>query len=187
MHPINKNNFGPTGLVVEFYNGTSAVTGHILKQMGSARFLCTDGTNEAVCLLAQTQAEADTITEGFCTIVHAGKNVRAIFSKAVITVDGERLLWGADEVAPTVANAIPDQTATANGAFSYVIPANTFADANGGELTLSMDAVAGFEFDADTNTVSSDDVGAARTVTITITATDGAGLSVSDSFDIVIS
>ena len=40
--------------------------------------------------------------------------------------------------APTVANAIPDQEATAGAAFEYVVPANTFSDANPGDtLTYS--------------------------------------------------
>lgn len=188
MHPINKKHFGPSGLDVEFYNGTSAVSGHIVKQMGTHRFLCSDGSNEAVCVLAQTQEDADTITEGFCTIVHAGQNVRAIYSKVLVTIDGDRLAWGDDEAAPTVANAIPDQAASANDEFIFVIPADTFADTNGVEtLTLSMADEAGFEFDAATATITSDDVGTARTVTFTITATDNSGLSVSDSFDLVIS
>ena len=40
---------------------------------------------------------------------------------------------------PTVANAIPDQSATAGTAFSYVFPANTFSDADTGD-TLSYTA-----------------------------------------------
>ena len=40
---------------------------------------------------------------------------------------------------PTVANAIPDQSATAGTAFSYAFPANTFSDADTGD-TLSYTA-----------------------------------------------
>ena len=37
--------------------------------------------------------------------------------------------------APTVANAIPDQHATAGTAFNYTFPSNTFTDANNDGLT----------------------------------------------------
>ena len=45
----------------------------------------------------------------------------------------------AANTAPTVANAIPDQAATAGTAFSYAFPANTFSDADTGD-TLSYTA-----------------------------------------------
>ena len=43
---------------------------------------------------------------------------------------------------PTVANAIPDQTATVNTSFSYAFPANTFSDADSGD-TLTYTATQG--------------------------------------------
>ena len=42
-----------------------------------------------------------------------------------------------DTAAPTVANAIPDQTATAGTAFGYQFPASTFDDADGDTLTYA--------------------------------------------------
>ena len=95
--------------------------------------------------------------------------------------------------APTVANTIPDQTATAGTAFSYVFPANTFSDADTSDtLTYTATKAAGTDlplwlaFAASTRTFSGTptDVG---TVSVKVTASDGNGGSVSDTFDITVS
>ena len=95
---------------------------------------------------------------------------------------------------PTVANAIPDQSATAGTAFSYVFPANTFSDADTGD-TLSYtatktDATAlptWLAFAAGTRTFSGTPQAAdAGTVSVKVTASDGNGGSVSDTFDITV-
>ena len=94
---------------------------------------------------------------------------------------------------PTVANAIPDQGATAGAAFAYQFPANTFDDVD--DATLAYAAVADGEgglpswlgFDAGTRTFSgtpaSTDVG---TVTVKVTASDDDGASASDAFVITV-
>src|SRR5690606_38707516 len=62
--------------------------------------------------------------------------------------------------APVVAKPIADQTATEKAAFSLVIPANTFSDADGDSLTLSVTRADGsalpswLSFDAATRTLS---------------------------------
>ncbi|MCY4054779.1 MAG: fibronectin type III domain-containing protein [Cyanobacteria bacterium MAG CAR4_bin_6] len=93
--------------------------------------------------------------------------------------------------APTVANAIPDQTATAGAAFSYTFPADTFKDT---DSTLTYKATkqngtalpAWLSFNATTRTFSGtpdgNDVGR---LTVKVTATDGAN-DVSDSFEIIV-
>ncbi|MCY4174061.1 MAG: putative Ig domain-containing protein, partial [Cyanobacteria bacterium MAG CAR3_bin_5] len=93
--------------------------------------------------------------------------------------------------APTVANAIPDQTATAGAAFSYTFPADTFKDT---DSTLTYKATkqngtalpAWLSFNATTRTFSGtpdgNDVGR---LTVKVTATDGAN-DVSDSFGIIV-
>ena len=95
---------------------------------------------------------------------------------------------------PTVATAIPDQTATVGTAFSYVFPANTFSDADTGD-TLSYtatktDATAlptWLSFAAGTRTFSGTPQAAdAGTVSVEVTASDGNGGSVSDTFDITV-
>ena len=95
---------------------------------------------------------------------------------------------------PTVANAIPDQSATAGTAFSYVFPANTFSDADTGD-TLSYTATktdgtalpTWLAFTAGTRTFAGTPQAAdAGTVAVKVTASDGNGGSVSDAFDITV-
>ena len=95
---------------------------------------------------------------------------------------------------PTVANAIPDQSAPAGTAFSYAFPANTFSDADSDALTYTATKADGtalpswLSFTGDTRTFAgtpaAGDVG---TVTVKVTASDGNGGSVSDEFDILVS
>ncbi len=97
--------------------------------------------------------------------------------------------------APTVANTIPDRSATAGTAFSYAFPANTFSDADTGDtLTYAATKADGatlptwLTFAAGTRTFSGTpqtaDVG---TVSVKVTASDGNGGSGSDDFDIMVS
>ena len=95
---------------------------------------------------------------------------------------------------PTVATAIPDQSATAGTAFSYAFPANTFSDADTGD-TLSYTATktddtalpTWLAFAAGTRTFSGTPQAAdAGTVAVKVTASDGNGGSVSDTFDITV-
>ena len=96
--------------------------------------------------------------------------------------------------APTVANPIPDQTATEDVAFSYALPAYTFNDVDVGDsLTYAATLVGGsplpgwLAFDADmrrfSGTPANADVGV---ITVTVTATDQEGASAADSFDITV-
>ena len=95
---------------------------------------------------------------------------------------------------PTVATAIPDQSATAGTAFSYAFPANTFSDADTGD-TLSYTATKAdgtalptwLAFTAGTRTFSGTPQAAdTGTVSVKVTASDGNGGSVSDTFDITV-
>ena len=75
--------------------------------------------------------------------------------------------------APTVANAIPNQSATAGIAFSYMIPANTFTDAETpNQLTLSVNGLPnGLMFTAPA-TISGTPSMSPATSMVTVTATD---------------
>lgn len=94
--------------------------------------------------------------------------------------------------APTVANAIPDQSATAGMDFSYTFPANTFNDSDNDALTYTAaqsddtDLPAWLTFNATTRTFSGEpeesDVG---TLMVKVTASDSSD-SVSDTFDLVV-
>ena len=95
--------------------------------------------------------------------------------------------------APTVATAIPDQTATTGAAFSYAFPAATFTDADSDTLTytatLADDTAlpTWLTFSAATRAFSGTPQTAdAGTVSVKVTASDGSD-SVSDTFDIVVS
>jgi subtilisin-like proprotein convertase family protein/subtilisin family serine protease len=94
--------------------------------------------------------------------------------------------------APTVANAIPDQTATEDAAFSFQFAANTFADVDAGDaLTYTAQLAAGgalpawLTFDPGTRTFSgtpgNDDVG---TVAVRVIASDTSAETVAADFDI---
>ena len=96
--------------------------------------------------------------------------------------------------APTVSNAIPDQSATAGEAFSYAFPENTFSDVDTG-ATLSYTATqadgtalpAWLTFAGNTRTFAGTPQAAdAGTVSVRVTASDGNGGSVSDEFDITV-
>ena len=96
--------------------------------------------------------------------------------------------------APTVATAIPNQTAPVGTALNYAFPPNTFNDADSNTLTytaMKADNAAlptWLSFTANTRTFSGTpqvtDVG---TVAVKVTASDGNGGSVSDEFDITVS
>ena len=96
--------------------------------------------------------------------------------------------------APTVANQIPNQTATAGTAFSYTFPANTFSDADNDALTYTAaksDDTAlptWLSFDAVTLTFSgTPQSGDTGTLSVKVTADDRNGGTASDTFDIVVS
>ena len=96
--------------------------------------------------------------------------------------------------APTVANMIPDQSATVDTGFSFNVPANTFSDADGDTLTyratkaddMALPVWLTFNPDARTfsGTPTSTDTG---TLMVKVTASDGNGGSISDTFNIMVS
>ena len=120
--------------------------------------------------------------------------VTATDSTGALVSDTFDLVIANTNDAPTLANAIADQNATEDTAFSFTFAADTFADVDLGD-TLSYTATlvggaalpAWLSFDAATRTFSgtpaNDDVG---TLSLTVTATDSAGAQVSDTFDLAI-
>ena len=95
--------------------------------------------------------------------------------------------------APTVANAIPDQSATPGTAFSFAFAANAFADADNDGLTYAAAQADGtalpswLTFTAGTRAFSGTPAAAdSGTVTVRVTASDGNGGSVSDDFTITV-
>ena len=95
--------------------------------------------------------------------------------------------------APTVANPIPNQAATAGTGFSYQFPLNTFADAQGDALTYTATKADGNDlptwlgFTGSTRTFAGTPQAAdVETLAVKVTASDGTA-SVSDEFNIEVS
>ncbi|MBH0203087.1 MAG: hypothetical protein HP496_12540 [Nitrospira sp.] len=98
--------------------------------------------------------------------------------------------------APTVANAIADQTVLEDTAFSFTVPVNTFADqdvGHGDTLTYSATLADGsplptwLSFDAATCTFSGTPVNAdVGSLNVTVTAADGGTLAVFDTFALTV-
>jgi hypothetical protein len=104
MKPISNVNFGNTsGAIKMTYNdGTSVVDGFVVKQIGSARFVCAPVANAAAqttVLLAQTTAVASALTEGYGTIKgstfgsNAVQYVSTIHSATCVTTEGLSFVW----------------------------------------------------------------------------------------------
>ena len=105
--PLNKRFFGePTAggneIKVQFYNGTASVNGWIVKQLGSKKFRCTDGTAVKDCFLVdKSAADADTpaaLVAGEMTITvkdDAGalKQVTKIAGRKVTLDTGTTIAW----------------------------------------------------------------------------------------------
>ena len=102
--PLNKRYFksaaaGPgTGneIKVQFHNGTGSVAGWIVKQTGSKRFKCTDGTNTKTCYLVD-KASGDLLA-GEMTITvknDAGtaKRVKKLAGRKLTLADGTISFW----------------------------------------------------------------------------------------------
>ncbi len=96
--------------------------------------------------------------------------------------------------APTLANALLDQNATPDAAFSFQFAADAFVDVDAGDsLTYSATLADGsalpgwLSFDATTRTFSgTPSTGDVGTLSVKVTATDTSTASVSDEFDIVV-
>ena len=105
--PLNKRYFGtPTAggseIKVQFHNGTGSVNGWIVKQIGSKKFRCSDGTVERDCFLVdKSAADGNTpaaVTAGEMTITvsdndGALKQVTKIAGRKVTIDTGETIAW----------------------------------------------------------------------------------------------
>ena len=105
--PLNKRFFGPptadgNEIKVQFHNGTGSVNGWIVKQLGSKKFRCTDGTAVRDCFLVdKSAADGDTpaaVVAGEMTITvkdDAGalKQVTKISGRMVTLDSGDKIAW----------------------------------------------------------------------------------------------
>jgi len=98
--PLNKRYFGtPTAggdeIKVQFYNGTASVPGWIVKQKGSKRFVCTDGSVEATCVLTDAAAAALTAGQMSITVDDGGtaRQVTKIAGRKATMDNGLTTAW----------------------------------------------------------------------------------------------
>ena len=98
--PLNKRYFGePTAggneIKVQFHNGTSSVPGWIVKQLGSKKFRCTDGTATQDCVLTDAAAAALTAGQMSITVDDGGtaRQVTKIAAHMVTMDNGSRINW----------------------------------------------------------------------------------------------
>ena len=99
--PLNKRYFGePTAggdeIKVQFHNGTASVPGWIVKQLGSKKFRCTDGTATEDCTLVDKASAAVAAGEMTITVLDdAGnpKQVTKIAGRKVTLDTGESIAW----------------------------------------------------------------------------------------------
>ncbi|MBD2702279.1 hypothetical protein IC229_16620 [Spirosoma sp. BT702] len=86
--------------------------------------------------------------------------------------------------APTLANAIPSQSAVLGNTFSYTIPANTFTDPETpNALTLTVSGLpAGLSFVSPNTITGTPSTSIGSPFSVTVVATDPGGLSASTSF-----
>jgi len=104
------------------------------------------------------------------------------------------LLSSVANQAPTVANPLADQTVPEDAPFSLVVPANTFADEDIGDVLTLSDTLADgtalpawLSFDAATATFSgTPDDAQVGTLDLRVTAMDREGLTVSDVFSLTV-
>lgn len=83
MHPINNKFFGTAGLAVKFYNGTATVTGYIVRQLGTNRFVVSDGTHTVTAYLVSTLAEATNLGNGTIIAPPDGNTVSGAFQMTI--------------------------------------------------------------------------------------------------------
>jgi large repetitive protein len=120
----------------------------------------------------------------------ASITVTATDGSGATVTDAFSIAVGNVNDAPTVSNAIADQTATEDDLFSFTLPANTFADVDSGDtLTYSATGLPSWlTFDAQTGTFNGTPAnGDLGTASITVTAQDSSGTTVSDTFNIAVS
>ena len=99
--PLNKRYFGePTAggdeIKVQFHNGTGSVNGWIVKQLGSKKFRCSDGTVEADCTLVDKASGSVAAGEMTITVLDdtaTAKQVTKIAGRKVTTDTGESIAW----------------------------------------------------------------------------------------------
>lgn len=146
---------------------------------------------------ADALADGEQVTQTFTAAVlqtHYADAAHTIPDGAFTTAETFTVTITGVNDAPTVANGIADQAATEDSAFTFALPANTFTDADAGDIltlsaTLADDtALPGWlHFDAATGTFSGTPLNAdVSTLSVKVTAADSSNASASDTFQITV-
>ena len=99
--PLNKRYFGPptaggNEIKVQFFNGTASVNGWIVKQLGSKKFRCTDGTEVKDCFLVD-KASGDILAGEMSIVVKddagVARQVTKIAGRKVTLDTGVSIAW----------------------------------------------------------------------------------------------
>jgi hypothetical protein len=99
--PLNKRFFGPptaggNEIKVQFHNGTGSVNGWIVKQLGSKKFRCTDGTATEDCFLVDKASASIAAGEMSIVVKDDGGVARQVTKIAgrMVTLDtGTKIAW----------------------------------------------------------------------------------------------
>ena len=99
--PLNKRYFGPptaggNEIKVQFHNGTGSVNGWIVKQLGSKKFRCTDGTATEDCVLVDKASGAVAAGEMTITVLDdtgTPRQVTKIAGRKVTMDTGATIGW----------------------------------------------------------------------------------------------
>ena len=99
--PLNKRYFGPptaggNEIKVQFFNGTASVNGWIVKQLGSKKFRCSDGTVTRDCFLVNKASAAVAAGEMTITVLDGAtpKQVTKITAHlAQLEGTGDKIKW----------------------------------------------------------------------------------------------
>ena len=169
-------------------------------------FTTGDGTADSTLVFSGTLADINNALAGLAYTPTANYHGAAVLSLvtsdlghtgsggALTDTDSVNITVAPSNDAPTVANAIPNQSATEDAGFSFQFAANTFADADLGDtLTYTAQLAGGgalptwLSFNPTTRTFggtpANGDVG---TLIIDVIANDGNGGAVNDTFNVVV-
>lgn len=143
MHPLNSKYFGSGNgkIQISFHNGSSVVTGYVVRQVGTSRFVVTvDGVTTYTVLLAQTTSLASSLTAGYATILvnptggGSAEHAMKITSTKVTTTEGNSYNWAA--ATPTASLDVIDMVPAAFS-FTDVTDATTSATVSSNKVTIS--------------------------------------------------
>jgi VCBS repeat-containing protein len=172
---------GDTLTITQVLNSAANVGTQITLASGALLTVNADGTfNYNPNGKFEVLKVGETATENFTYTVSDG-NGGTDTATVTITINGVN-------DPPTLAQEIPDQTAIETTAFTYQIPANTFADVDDNILAYSISNLPdGLTFNPATRTIGGTPTNnTAGTYNITVTATDPVGASASDTFTLTV-